>query len=88
MLREASSVFCEFLEVAVHTLLYSRGVYPPEIFERRRYIDPLFSFVLILEDFMFLRGMKEIQYPSEAESIQGAEPIYRRGSSRSTFLDD
>uniref|UniRef100_A0A7S0MSC4 HORMA domain-containing protein n=1 Tax=Cryptomonas curvata TaxID=233186 RepID=A0A7S0MSC4_9CRYP len=36
MLREASNVFCEFLEVAVHTLLYTRGVYPPEIFERRR----------------------------------------------------
>ena len=37
MLRESASVFCEFLEVATHTLLYSRGVYPAEIFERRRY---------------------------------------------------
>ena len=36
MLKEASGAFCEFLEVAIHTLLYARGVYPAEIFERKR----------------------------------------------------
>ena len=30
------SLFCQFLESAVHVLLYERHVYPPEIFERRR----------------------------------------------------
>jgi len=36
LLREVSTVFCEFLEAATHTLLFIRNVYPPEIFERRR----------------------------------------------------
>ena len=31
-----SGVLCEFLEAAVHTAVKVRGVYPPELFERRR----------------------------------------------------
>ena len=34
--RDVSRVFCEFLEVAVHQILFVRGVYPPEMFERKR----------------------------------------------------
>ena len=30
---------CNFLEVAVHLTLYTRRVYPREVFERRRYAD-------------------------------------------------
>ena len=31
-----SRVFCEFLEVAVHQILFARAVYPAELFERKR----------------------------------------------------
>ncbi|EWM23863.1 mad2 mitotic arrest deficient-like 2 [Nannochloropsis gaditana] len=42
-LQEATAVLLEFLEVAVHQVLYNRGVYPPAIFERRRKYDvPVF----------------------------------------------
>ena len=34
--RDVSRVFCEFLEVAIHQILFVRGVYPAEIFERKR----------------------------------------------------
>lgn len=30
---------CPFLEAAIHLILYSRRVYPQEIFERRRHLD-------------------------------------------------
>jgi hypothetical protein len=33
-------VFCEFLEVAVHQILFARAVYPAELFERKRYGPP------------------------------------------------
>lgn len=29
-------VVCEFLEAVIHHVLYSKGLYPPESFERRR----------------------------------------------------
>lgn len=38
-LDEATSLLGEFLEVAITLLLSVRGVYPPEIFERRRYLN-------------------------------------------------
>jgi len=31
-----SSVFCSFLEVFLHSLLYDRSVYPPQLFDLRR----------------------------------------------------
>ena len=31
-----SSVLCEFLEIAIHLILYVRDVYPSELFQRRR----------------------------------------------------
>ena len=34
--RDVSRVFCEFLEVAVHQILFVRSVYPAELFERKR----------------------------------------------------
>jgi len=30
------NVICEFLEVATHTVLYMRQIYPPELFEKKR----------------------------------------------------
>ena len=36
LLRDVSRVFCEFLEVAVHQILFARAVYPAELFERKR----------------------------------------------------
>ncbi|GAB5033650.1 mitotic spindle assembly checkpoint protein mad2b [Nannochloropsis oceanica] len=42
-LQEATAVLLEFLEVAVHQVLYNRGVYPSAVFERRRKYDvPVF----------------------------------------------
>ena len=38
--RDVSRVFCEFLEVAVHQILFIRGVYPAELFERKRCVRP------------------------------------------------
>lgn len=32
----ASDILCEFLEVAFHALLYTRGLYPAGVFERRQ----------------------------------------------------
>ena len=29
-------IFCEFLEVAVHCVLYNRGLYPAGVFEKRK----------------------------------------------------
>ncbi|CAK9217443.1 unnamed protein product [Sphagnum troendelagicum] len=34
-----ADLVCEFLEVAVHLLLCVREIYPPELFERRRYLN-------------------------------------------------
>mmetsp|Transcript_3640 Transcript_3640/g.7285 ORF Transcript_3640/g.7285 Transcript_3640/m.7285 type:complete len:229 (+) Transcript_3640:55-741(+) len=36
VLKDVSSILCEFLEVAVHCILFHRAVYPPEIFDPRR----------------------------------------------------
>ncbi len=38
--RDVSRVLCEFLEVAVHQILFARAVYPAELFERKRYDSP------------------------------------------------
>ena len=35
----ASALLEEFLSVAIHLILYTRQVYAPEIFERRRFLD-------------------------------------------------
>ncbi|GAQ79837.1 Spindle assembly checkpoint protein [Klebsormidium nitens] len=35
--KELTDIVCEFLEVAIHLILHVRNVYPPEVFERRRY---------------------------------------------------
>ena len=41
--RDVSRVFCEFLEVAVHQILFTRNVYPAELFERKRFATrPIF----------------------------------------------
>ncbi|KAG8953377.1 hypothetical protein FRC03_011785 [Tulasnella sp. 419] len=41
---ETIVAFCEFLEVAIHTILYLRGIYPAELFARRRKYDaPVFQ---------------------------------------------
>lgn len=32
----AGDIFCEFLEVAVHCILYNRGLYPAGVFEKRK----------------------------------------------------
>eukprot|EP00897_Mesotaenium_endlicherianum_P003073 jgi/Mesen1/2794/ME000170S01903 len=37
--KEAALLLCDFLEVACHLILYVRGVYPPELFERRRHYE-------------------------------------------------
>ncbi|XP_002968014.2 DNA polymerase zeta processivity subunit isoform X2 [Selaginella moellendorffii] len=37
----AATLLCEFLEAAVHLLLSIRGLYSPEVFERRRYMNCL-----------------------------------------------
>lgn len=34
--EELAALTCSFVEVAIHTILHARGVYPPAIFERRR----------------------------------------------------
>ena len=31
-----TAILCDFMEIAFHTILYTRRIYPPEIFERRR----------------------------------------------------
>ena len=31
-----ADVFCEFLEIAVHCILYTRGLYPAGVFEKRK----------------------------------------------------
>lgn len=36
MFSEVVDVLCEFLEVAVHNILYTRKLYPESIFVRRR----------------------------------------------------
>ncbi len=36
--RDVGRVFCEFLEVAVHQILFIRSVYPAELFERKRLV--------------------------------------------------
>ncbi|XP_024372421.1 DNA polymerase zeta processivity subunit [Physcomitrium patens] len=36
---DVAALFCEFLEVCIHQLLSVREVYPPAIFERRRYFN-------------------------------------------------
>ena len=37
--RDIGRVFCEFLEVAVHQILFIRSVYPAELFERKRSVS-------------------------------------------------
>ena len=37
--RDVGRVFCEFLEVAVHQILFIRSVYPAELFERKRLVS-------------------------------------------------
>ncbi|CAB4035549.1 Hypothetical predicted protein [Paramuricea clavata] len=32
----AANILCEFLEVAIHLILYMREIYPAEIFEKRK----------------------------------------------------
>ena len=32
----SGDIFCEFLEVAVHGILYNRGLYPAGVFEKRK----------------------------------------------------
>ena len=32
----AANILCEFLEVAIHLILYTREIYPAEIFEKRK----------------------------------------------------
>ena len=39
--RDVGRVFCEFLEVAVHQILFIRSVYPAELFERKRLVSRL-----------------------------------------------
>lgn len=34
--QEITNILCSFIEVAIHTLLYVRGLYPREVFERRK----------------------------------------------------
>eukprot|EP01117_Protostelium_nocturnum_P005780 TRINITY_DN2082_c0_g1_i3.p1 TRINITY_DN2082_c0_g1~~TRINITY_DN2082_c0_g1_i3.p1 ORF type:complete len:107 (+),score=15.94 TRINITY_DN2082_c0_g1_i3:68-388(+) len=37
--HETLNVIVQFLEVAFHSILFCRKVYPPEIFERRRFMS-------------------------------------------------
>ena len=48
----SGDIFCEFLEVAVHGILYNRGLYPAGVFEKRKkYSIPVQvpTFILILK---------------------------------------
>ncbi|KAH7428778.1 hypothetical protein KP509_09G016900 [Ceratopteris richardii] len=38
-MEEITSLLAEFLEVAITLVLSVRGIYPPEVFERRRYLN-------------------------------------------------
>ncbi|XP_057957531.1 DNA polymerase zeta processivity subunit [Malania oleifera] len=39
MAEEASRIIVEFLEVAITSIIFHKGVYPPGAFERRRYMN-------------------------------------------------
>ncbi|XP_064599148.1 mitotic spindle assembly checkpoint protein MAD2B-like [Liolophura sinensis] len=34
--RVAADIMCEFMEVAIHTVLYMRGIYPSRVFSKRK----------------------------------------------------
>ena len=65
----------EFLRVAVHLVLYTRRVYPPEIFERRRYLD-----VAVFRS----RHAKLNEYIDLA--VDGARDLLLRGEANSFVL--
>ena len=69
-----AALLCDFLHGAVHLILHARKVYPPEIFERRRFLDVTVfrSRHVELNDHIALvaRGARDLMARGEADALR------------------